>query len=460
MQLIATDNKRVVIGLGMTGLSCARYLASKQLPFSMVDSRDEPPGLAEFKQNYPDVSVTTGEISDQCLEGATELVVSPGVSLEEPAIKKAQQAGAVVCGDIDLFVHEARAPIVAITGSNGKSTVTTLVGEMAVTAGKKVLVGGNIGIPALDLLEHDVPDFYVLELSSFQLERAAPINAEVATVLNISADHMDRYSSLQAYHQAKHRVFFGCRQAVVNRDDNLTKPLVPDEVKQWSFSLGKPEFNGFGLLSEDGVEYLAFRFKPLMAVNELKMVGRHNIENALAALALGHAMGLSHEPMLKTLKTFAGLEHRCQFAGEYGGVRFYNDSKGTNVGAAIASIKGLASSVERVVLIAGGVTKGADFTPLLPSIQQHCRTVVLIGEATNELAALVANQLPVEAVKAATMAEAVQLAYQLAEKGDAVLLSPACASFDMFDDYQHRGEVFCQSVDKLLGRAEHQGGGQ
>ena len=457
MQLIATDNKRVVIGLGMTGLSCARYLANKQLPFSVVDSREQPPGLAEFKRAYPDVLVSTGEISDQSLIGATEIIVSPGVSLDHPAIQKAKQAGAELCGDIDLFVRQAQAPIVAITGSNGKSTVTTLVGEMIVAAGKTVLVGGNIGTPALDLLEQPTPDFYVLELSSFQLERAAPINAEVATVLNISADHMDRYSGLQAYHQAKHRIFFGCRQAVVNRSDNLTKPLVPDDVKQWSFSLSAPEFNGFGLLNEAGVEHLAFRFKPLMAVSELKLVGRHNIENALAALALGHAIGLPHQSMLKTLKSFAGLAHRCQFAGQCGGVRFYNDSKGTNVGAAVASITGLADSAERVVLIAGGVTKGADFAPLLPSLQQHCRSMVLMGKAADELAELVAGQLPVPAVKASTMAEAVQFAYRLAEQNDAVLLSPACASFDMFDDYQHRGDVFCQAVAQLINAEQQEG---
>ena len=338
MQIIAKDNKCVVVGLGLTGLSCARFLASKSIPFSVVDSRTNPPGLEQLQQEFPGVAVSTGEITDESLQGANEIVISPGVALTEPAISRAIEAGVAYCGDIDLFRREAKAPIVAITGSNGKSTVTALVGEMAKAAGKNVAVGGNIGVPALELLAEKEPDLYVLELSSFQLERAQPLNAEVATVLNISADHMDRYSNLESYHRAKHRIFFGCKQVVVNTADDLTKPLVGEEVKYWHFGLGQPDFKGFGLIKEGEQEFLAFQFEKLMPVTELKIVGRHNIENALAALALGHAAGLPFAAMLSALKSFNGLEHRCQFVDSINGVKYYNDSKATNVGAAVAAI--------------------------------------------------------------------------------------------------------------------------
>lgn len=444
MQLIATDNRQVVIGLGMTGLSCARYLASKRQKFSLVDSRQQPPCLTEFVAEFPDVSLTLGEISEEALAGASRLVISPGVGLDEPAIAKAIAGGVVVCGDVDLFRAEVNAPIVAITGSNGKSTVTTLLGKMAERAGKIVAVGGNIGTPVLDLLDEQEPDLYVLELSSFQLERSLNLDAEVATVLNVSADHMDRYSNLLAYHQAKHRIFRGCKQVVVNRNDPLSRPLMAEGVKVWTFGLNAPDFHGFGVLNEDGQDYLAFRFDLLMPVSALKIVGSHNIENALAALALGKAVGLELEPMLAALAEFAGLEHRCQFVDEINQVRYYNDSKGTNVGAAIAAIKGLADSAEKVVLIAGGDAKDADFKPLLPILQQHVRALVVIGEAAEQLQDLCADSLPV--INAVSMTQAVQQCMAVAETGDAVLLSPACASFDMFNNYQHRGEVFADAV--------------
>lgn len=449
MELIATDHKRVLIGLGMTGLSCARYLNSRKQPFSMVDSRENPPGLEDFKSEFPDVELHLGGISDHSLLGADELVVSPGVALEEPAIARAIDAGAMVCGDIDLFRREASAPIIAITGSNGKSTVTTLVGEMVRRDDKKVAVGGNIGVPALDLLAGDSPDFYVLELSSFQLERSEALMAEVATVLNLSEDHMDRYEGMQGYHQAKHKVFRGCRQVVINRNDDLTRPLQVEGVKVWSFGLDKPDFHGFGLIEKDGVEYLAFEFEALMPVSGLKMAGRHNVENALAALAIGRAVGLSFPPMLEVLAEFKGLSHRCQYVAEFNAVRFYNDSKGTNVGATVAAINGFDTGVGKVILIAGGEGKGADFAPLLPAVQNHCRAVIVLGEAAAELSRLLQGTATV--VLAADMNEAVVAAASMASESDVVLLSPACASFDMFDNYQQRGNVFAQAVENLPG---------
>jgi UDP-N-acetylmuramoylalanine--D-glutamate ligase len=445
--MIATENKRVVIGLGMTGLSCARYLWRKQQKFSVVDSREQPPELLQFKSEFPDVALSLGEISDNSLAGATQLIVSPGVGLDQPAIHRAIESGVMVCGDIDLFCKEAQAPIIAITGSNGKSTVTSIVGMMAECAGKSVAVGGNIGVPALDLLEQK-PQIFVLELSSFQLERTGNLKANVATVLNISPDHMDRYADLQSYQRAKQRIFHGCQQVVINRADPLTQPLLAEDMKVWSFGLDQPGMNGFGLIKDDDTEFLAFQFEKLMPVSELKIVGRHNIENALAALAIGRAAGFDWVPMLSALRAFSGLEHRCQFVAVYDGVRYYNDSKGTNVGAAIAAITGLETIANKVVLIAGGVGKGADFSALLPVLQARVRALVLMGEAADELHALCKDSLDVSKVQ--NMEEAVAVATAACEVGDVVLLSPACASFDMFNDYRHRGEVFCQSVLDLI----------
>lgn len=468
MGLIATDKPRVIVGLGATGLSCARFLRKVGVPFVIADSRDIPPNLAVVRAEMPDVQLFLGAFSDDLFLNAGELIVSPGIALEEPAITRARANGVAVCGDIDVFVrmlnlraeaHQKKpAPIIAITGSNGKSTVTTLVGEMAKAAGLNVGVGGNLGTPALDLL-HDNVELYVLELSSFQLERAQPLNPLVATVLNISPDHQDRHPTLVSYHSAKHRVFRGATHVVINRADSLTIPLVPDAVVKWSFGLDAPDFKAFGLrISETGSEsgrteqFLAFERELLMPVRELKIAGQHNIANALAALALGHAAGLPMPAMLHALREFPGLPHRCQLVGERGGVRFYNDSKGTNVGATVAAIEGLcATANDRVVLIAGGVGKGAEFDALAPVLSRCGRGVVLIGEAADVIAAAVGNSVP--QLRANSMEEAVALATSFAQPGDKVLLSPACASFDMFDNYAHRGDVFVAAVAALTGAA-------
>jgi UDP-N-acetylmuramoylalanine--D-glutamate ligase len=350
-------------------------------------------------------------------------------------------------GDIELFARNAKAPIVAISGSNAKSTVTTLVGEMAAAAGKRVAVGGNLGTPALDLLSDEV-DLYVMELSSFQLETTDQLGAEVATVLNISEDHMDRYSGLPAYHLAKHRIFRGARQVVVNRQDALTRPLIGEGVPCWTFGLNKPDRNGFGLREENGEKYLAFQFDNLMPVRELKIRGGHNQANALAALALGHAVGLPFDAMLASLKTFAGLVHRCQWLRELNGVNYYDDSKATNVGAALAAIEGLGADIDgKLVLIAGGDGKGADFTPLKAPVAAHCRAVVLLGRDADLLAATFGDSVPL--VRVTTLEEAVQRAAEIAQRGDAVLLSPACASLDMFKNFEERGQLFALAVGDL-----------
>lgn len=447
MSLISTDKQRIIVGLGVTGLSVARYLAGRGLPFAVCDTRANPPGLDQLQRFAPMADLYLGELDAELLCSAGELIVNPGIALSTPAIQAALQAGVSVVGDIELFAREASAPVVAITGSNAKSTVTTLVGAMAEQAGKRVAVGGNIGTPALDLLDEQ-PELYVLELSSFQLETTQALNAEVATVLNISEDHMDRYADLAAYHLAKHRIFRGARQVVVNRDDALSRPLVADQLPCWSFGLSRPDFKGFGLIEQDGEKWLAFEFKALLPVSELKIRGAHNQANALAALALGHAVGLPMPAMLQALREFAGLPHRCQWLGQHAGVDYYDDSKATNVGAALAAIEGLGGDLQgKQVLIAGGDGKGADFSALVAPITRHCRAVVLLGRDAPLLEQVLGAHVPVQRVD--TLEQAVTAAAALARPGDAVLLSPACASLDMFRNFEERGRLFAAAVGRL-----------
>lgn len=451
MALIASDNKRLIVGLGATGLSCARFLARQGAPFAVVDSRAAPPQLAAFRAEFPEAPLSLGPFAIDQMSDYNELLVSPGVALSEPAIAAARAAGATIRGDIDLFVASARAPVVAITGSNGKSTVTTLVAAMAQAAGVAVAAGGNLGTPALDLLDPAVA-LYVLELSSFQLERAAPLDAAVAAILNVTPDHMDRYADLLAYQQAKQRIYRGAARVVFNRQDMLTQPLLAEGVVATSFGLDRPDLRTFGVAVHDGERWLAWGHERLLPVAALRLAGEHNIANALAALAIGHAAGLPLPAMLATLERFDGLAHRCQKIAENDGVTWYDDSKGTNVGATIAAITGLSPVPHsRVVLIAGGVAKGADFAALGPVLRRCGRAAVLIGEAAPALRAALDGMVSV--VAADDMAEAVELAAHHAKAGDAVLLSPACASFDMFRDYTHRGEVFADAVRRRWGGA-------
>ncbi len=443
--IIASTEHRVVIGLGVTGLSCARYLQRQGLPFSIWDTRTEPPGLETVRKELPDVPLYLGEAPSEILNSASELVVSPGLPLDLPALIAARDQGAALLGDIDLFCREAAAPVIGITGSNAKSTVTELLGEMARAAGRRVAVGGNLGTPALDLLSDDV-ELYVLELSSFQLERALPLNLAVATVLNVSPDHLDRHGTLSNYHAAKHRIFRGCQHAVFNPADPLTMPLLPASVTQHTWRMGAPDLSGFGLLEQSGETWIGQGLSALMPVSDLALPGRHNLANALAALALGDAAGLPLDAMLQALRQFSGLPHRCQIVRDWQGIRFVNDSKGTNTGATIAALEGL-GGVNNVVLIAGGDAKGADLSELSPALVRHGRAVVAIGRATAELERHFAATLPVQ--RAVDMPEAVAHAVALAEPGDLVLLSPACASFDMFENYRDRGDQFARAVQSL-----------
>lgn len=444
--MIATSKVKAIIGTGITGLSVARFLARQHQAFILLDTRTNPPNLDGIAREFPGVKVECGELDVNTLMACDEIIVSPGVAVTTPAIAQAKEAGIPVVGDIEIFVRYAKAPIVAITGSNAKSTVTTLVGEMAKTAGINVAVGGNLGTPALELLNDDI-QLYVMELSSFQLETVNKLNAKVATILNISADHLDRYPDMRAYILAKLRVYFGAENIVVNRNDILTHPPLAAGVKPIYFG-GKADFGSFGLIEENGEEYLAKNLTPLMPARELKISGRHNVDNALAALALGDAAGISMPAMIETLKSFRGLRHRCEFVATIKGVDFYNDSKGTNIGATLAAIKGLARNPATLFLIAGGEGKGQDFTELNPVLAVSNVRLVLIGRDAPLIAEAVGNRVPV--FFADSLKNAIEQSLAQAKPGDAVLLSPACASFDMFKNYEDRGEKFCTAVKELM----------
>lgn len=446
MGVIVSDRRTLVVGLGKTGLSCVRYLCEKGRDVAVADSRLSPPGLDQLRAKWPDLPVYLGEFDVELFAGFNELVVSPGISVAEPAIRGAADKGAVIRGDIDLFSEAADAPIIAITGSNGKTTVTTLAGEMARAAGRRVEVGGNIGTPALELLGRGA-DLYVLELSSFQLETTRELNALAATVLNVSDDHMDRYPDKMAYFQAKQRIFNGCQNAVVNLDDALSTPMARDNLRFLCFGFHRVNPDTFSTRDDDEGTWITFGFDNLLLAEELGLMGQHNISNVMAALALGHAAGLPMDVMLETAKRFKGLPHRCEFVRRVSDVDYINDSKGTNVGATAAAIESLVPAGGKIVLIAGGEGKGADFSLLSEPVSTHCRAVVLIGADAGIIAAALGNR--VETINAADIADAVQKANSLAQPGDRVLLSPACASFDMFRDYEDRGDRFRKQVEGL-----------
>ena len=443
---------RLIVGLGETGLSCARYLAGKGEFFKVVDSRPNPPALATFQKLFPGIECELGEFKVQTFLEAEQLIVSPGVSLKTPAIMAAIESGVAITGDIDIFSQEVKAPIVAVTGSNGKSTVVEILAAILRAAGKNCALGGNLDganfKPALDLLAEEKADVYVLEVSSFQLETTQLLGAKVATILNLSEDHLDRYDSFDDYRVAKQRIFNGCQNVVINRDDSGSLPPETISVPAIDFGFSRPGVNGLGLLEEEDDQYLAFQFEKIVSVNELKIFGQHNIANTLAAIGLALTLGVDLQPIRRAVKNFSGLPHRCQWVSSIEGVDFYNDSKGTNVGATKAAVEGLGQRIDgHILLIAGGVSKGADFRSLVPVINRWAKEVILIGRDAMELAAHL--DADIQTYFADGMQDAVTVALDHASAGDAVLLSPACASFDMFENYQHRGREFVQSVERL-----------
>jgi UDP-N-acetylmuramoylalanine--D-glutamate ligase len=434
----------LVFGLGVTGMSVARYLKRNGIDALFVDSRSQPPGLDELQVLLPDADVVLGENATVQLTKINRIVASPGVADSEPMLTMARKAGIDVVSDIELFARDAEAPIVAVTGSNGKSTVTTLLSLMCDAADKTALAGANLGEPALDLLQQDKPDFYVLELSSFQLQRTNTLSAKVAVLLNISADHLDWHESEKNYRNAKYRIFKNADAAVISRDDPDIAKQVGKGTRIVSFGLDAPDDGHYGLLEEEDTAFLARGEQLLLATSELALVGRHNQLNALAALAAGELMGLELSAMLQVLAEFPGLAHRMQLVASKKGVDFINDSKATNVGAAVASVESIDGVI---VLIAGGEAKGGDFNDLSKALNDRLRAAVLIGSDADRIADALADAAPVRIAN--DINEAVVQAAGYAETGDTVLLAPGCASFDQFPNYMARGDAFVKAVQGL-----------
>ena len=429
----------IVLGLGATGLSVVRYLVAKGITPLVMDSRRQPPGADVLAAEFSDVELLTGGFDCRYLVQATQIIISPGIAIDTPEVRAAIDMEIEVIGDIELFAREIadrKACVVGITGSNGKSTVTTLVYEMLKQAGLSVAMGGNIGIPALDLLAEPT-DFYVLELSSFQLETTHSLNCIAATCLNISEDHMDRYSDLTDYANAKLGLYPQSRFVMYNRDDSLTHPHEP--MNQNNFGLGVPECDEWGL--SDGKIFHGD--SEIMNLYEVSLIGSHNHANVMAAMALVDACGVSKEVMIHVAKHFKGLSHRCELVAIKDGVSYINDSKATNVGATVAAIEGLDSHLGDLYLIAGGDGKGADFKPLIPALNNVTKLITL-GRDGPKIAKLKQDTIEVD-----SMAEAVKKAAKLASSGDIVLLSPACASLDMYKNFMARGDDFRQCVELL-----------
>jgi UDP-N-acetylmuramoylalanine--D-glutamate ligase len=449
--------KILVLGLGDSGLSSIRWLARRGARLRAADTRAAPPSLGAVREEQPGVDVVLGAFDEALLEGVDAVVASPGVALREPVLRAAAARGIEVVGDIEIFAREvaAVAPgarVLGVTGTNGKSTVTALAGAMASRAGYRACVAGNIGLPALDALASDegrAAELFVLELSSYQLETTSSLALEAAAMLNLTQDHMDRYDSMADYARAKERIFRHARTRVVNRDDAWSRAMGTGRGT-FSFGLGVPRGESeWGL--DAAQEFLCRGEERLLAVEAMAMKGLHNAANALAAHALVSALGAPAKALSEAARDFKGLPHRVELVAQARGVRFFDDSKGTNVGATVAALEGFTG---RVVLIAGGDGKGQDFAPLVPAVRSRARAVVLIGRDAPQLAeALAPAGVPME--HAATMAEAVEAAFRAAQPGDAVLLSPACASLDMFRNYGHRGDVFAEAARAVASGTGH-----
>jgi UDP-N-acetylmuramoylalanine--D-glutamate ligase len=467
--------KALVLGLGETGFSMARWLSRCGAQVRVADSRVTPPNADALVRELPAAELHAGPWSEAVFGGVDMIAISPGISPAEPLVRTAAARGVPVVGDIELLVHalhdaalwSRRArdftppKLLAVTGTNGKTTVTALAGAMCHRAGTACEVAGNIGPAALDALMDCIdarrtPELWVLELSSFQLETTRTLAASAAAVLNVSEDHLDRHDGMAAYAAAKARIFEGDGVQVLNRADPLVMAMARKGRRQFTFGTDAPRgLDDFGLLDSHGRPCLAQGTTPLIPVSDMALSGLHNAANALAALALCRAIDLPYTPLLAAIEDFTGLPHRVERVAEQDGVVFYDDSKGTNVGATVAAIAGLTgvsgkgrAQHRKVVLIAGGEGKGQDFSPLRNAVAQGARGVVLIGRDAARIEQAVGGA-GVPLTRAAGMDEAVETAFRMAQEGDAVLLSPACASFDMFDNYKHRGEVFAAAARRM-----------
>jgi UDP-N-acetylmuramoylalanine--D-glutamate ligase len=440
----------VILGAGLTGLSCARFLHNNGIKFSMNDSRSNAISLDKFNEMFDGNYLALGHWDKSLINGADILIVSPGIDLSTPEIALSLNEEGEVYGDVELFCRVTDIPTIAVTGSNGKSTVVTLLAYLGNALGYKTQLGGNIGVPVLDTVD-EKPDFLVLELSSFQLETMTNMKALSASVLNVSDDHLDRHKTIENYQAIKQDIYRQSDIAVINRDDERTH--LPDMLRHkimYSFGSDKPVANDetcFGLAKYNDKQYLMSGNKPLISVDDLPLAGIHNALNCLAALALGKAAGWSVTKMVAALPGFVGLAHRCQPVASTDGILWVNDSKATNIGATLAAINGFSANkktASRLFLIAGGDGKGADFSELKPAIEQEITQLVTLGKDGPELAKLQKNSIQVKSLK-----EAVTVIQQQAQAGDIVLLSPACASIDMFKNYIARGLAFEQAVQEV-----------
>lgn len=438
----ALPRSAVIVGLGRTGYSIAQYLLEHGVRFAVTDSRAAPPELARLRALSPQVAVRTGGFDASLLSDAEMVIASPGVALQGEFFERARSLELPIIGDIELFARAADAPVVGITGTNGKSTVTSLLGRMAERAGRRVAVGGNLGVPALELLGAAV-QLYVLELSSFQLELTDSLAPLAAAVLNVTPDHLDRYTDVGAYAAAKARIYARCQVPLINLDDAAVAHMLAPSQPHLSFALRDPAAD-YRLVGRGADVWLSSHGERVFPLAELKLTGLHNAANALAALALADAIGLPRAASVEVLREFTGLAHRTQWVAEIGGVRYIDDSKGTNVGATLAAVAGLPGPL---LLIAGGDGKGQDFAPLRAAFAGKVRAALLIGRDARQLGAALQGVCACE--YCADLPAAVERAAQLARPGEVVMLSPACASFDMFRDYAHRGEVFAQAVGSL-----------
>lgn len=464
MKLPLNNLPVLVLGIGESGLATVRWLHAQGARVRVADTRKTHANVVLIQTEVPQAEIIMGGFPAHIFEGVEFAVVSPGIALATPEIQAAIQSELIVIGDVELFAQyrDPNAKVIGITGANGKTTVTTLVGEMCKAAGLRVIVAGNIGLPVLEALMMETPDVYVLELSSFQLESTHNLVLDAATMLNLSEDHMDRYANMQEYAIAKARIFYNAKAQVLNRDDAWSMLMARPKLPQVTFGLDAPTDaeNCYGIISQNDADgnsqlWLTEADKPLINLAAMKLVGLHNAANALAAMALCRQIDIGHPPILQTLYEFKGLPHRVEWVAEIDEVDYYDDSKGTNVGATCAAISGM---TQKIVLIAGGDGKGQDFSPLEKSVNENARAVVLIGrDAPLIEAILLATEVPL--YHASDLPEAVNIAKKIAQHGDAVLLSPACASFDMFNNYVHRAEVFIETVMRLKNSTDKVVGG-
>lgn len=434
-------NMRVIVGLGETGFSCAQYLLRENLPFVVMDTRTHPPKLAQLRALAPQLTIITGGLAENYLVQAQEIILSPGVNPDHPLLQRCARAGIPLIGDIELFARINTAPVIAVTGTNGKSTVTTLVGQMCRQAGLRTLIAGNIGVPVLTALTAGTPDIAVLELSSYQLVTVYSLKKRAAIVLNVAPDHLERHQTFENYRRAKLRIYDDCERGVVSRDEPAVFDYKPPATYQ-IVTAGVPSVGEVGII--DG--YITYSHQRLIALQELPLRGAHHEANYVAAFGLGHAAGLPWEAMLAAAVAFQGLPHRCQLIRDYQGIYWVNDSKGTNIHATLAAIASM-DRARPLILILGGLAKDDDFSPLVPAVRERVKALVVLGQAKPLLIKTFGHVVPVYPV--VTLAEAVAQAYRLASAGDTVLLSPACASLDMFDSFEHRGRLFESEVNAL-----------